>query len=147
MKECPLAAVFEAGIGLKVHDDVFFRKDGAPLPVSCSNTPIVKEGRIVGAALVVRDVSDQKRREAALRESEARFRHMADSAPALIWMTDAEGAVTFANMHYDHLFGRPAREMLGSGWKSVLHPDDIVGFETAFSQPSATVAPSAARYG
>jgi PAS domain S-box-containing protein len=132
MKECPLAAVFEAGIGLKVHDDVFFRKDGAPLPVSCSNTPIVKEGRIVGAALVVRDVSDQKRREAALRESEARFRHMADSAPALIWMTDAEGAVTFANMHYDHLFGRPAQEMLGAGWKSVLYPDDVEAFETAF---------------
>ncbi len=132
MEECPLAAVFQAGTGLRSHDDVFFAKDGTPIPISCSNTPILKQGRVAGAALVVRDVSEQKRREAALRESEARFRHMADSAPALIWMTDEEGAFTFANMHYDHLFGRPAREMLGSGWKSVLHPDDIVGFETAF---------------
>ncbi len=41
-----------------------------------------------------------------LRESEARFRHMADSAPALIWMTDEAGEIVFANLHYDYLFGR-----------------------------------------
>ena len=68
------------------------------------------------------DISVWKRTELALRESEARFRHMADSAPALIWMTDAEGQVVFANMHYDHVFGRPAAEMLGNGWTSVVLP-------------------------
>ena len=44
-------------------------------------------------AVLFRDITDQKRAEAALRESEARFRHMADSAPALIWMSDEEGRV------------------------------------------------------
>ncbi len=132
LEECPLAGVFQAGKGLHLHEDVFFRKDGSRIAVSCSNMPIAKEGRIVGAALVVRDVSAQKQREAALRESEARFRHMADSAPALIWMTDDAGSVIFANMHYDHMFGRPGREMLGTGWRSILHPDDVEAFETAF---------------
>jgi PAS domain S-box-containing protein len=78
------------------------------------------------------DVTGQRRSESALRESEARFRHMADSAPALIWMTDAEGEVIFANMHYDHLFGRPAREMLGRGWLGVIVPEDREDFASAF---------------
>ena len=75
---------------------------------------------------------EQRRAEAALRESEARFRHMADSAPALIWMTDAEGEFTFANMHHDHLFGRPAAEMLGGGWRGVVLPEDVDAFHAAF---------------
>ena len=78
------------------------------------------------------DVTGQRRSESALRESEARFRHMADSAPALIWMTDAEGEVIFANMHYDHLFGRPAAEMLGRGWLGVILPEDREDFKSAF---------------
>jgi PAS domain S-box-containing protein len=78
------------------------------------------------------DTTERKRAEAALRESEARFRNMADSAPALIWMTDTEGRVAFANMHHDHLFGRPASEMLGDGWRRVVHPDDLEGFSARF---------------
>jgi PAS domain S-box-containing protein len=132
ISECPLGAVFRAGTGLRLHDDVFFTKDGTPIDVSCSNSPILKDGRVVGAALVVLDITTRKRREAALRESEARFRHMADSAPALIWMTDEHGRYIFANMHHDYLFGRPAQEMLGSGWKSVLHPDDLDAYEVKF---------------
>ena len=71
------------------------------------------------------DIDAWKQTEAALRESEARFRHMADSAPAFIWMTDPDGQVVFANMHYDHVFGRPAAEMLGNGWERVIVPEDL----------------------
>jgi PAS domain S-box-containing protein len=130
--ECPLSAVFRAGTSLQLHEDVFFRKDGTAIAVACSNTPILGEGRVAGAVLVVRDVTERQRREAALRESEARFRHMADSAPALIWMTDEHRRYSFANMHYDYLFGRPAREMLGGGWKAVIHPEDLDGYERVF---------------
>jgi PAS domain S-box-containing protein len=78
------------------------------------------------------EVTAQREAEAALRESEARFRNMADSAPALIWTTDAEGRVAFANMHHDHLFGRPAAEMLGDGWRRVVHADDVDAFSARF---------------
>ena len=87
--------------------------------------------RTVGAIL---DITGRKQAEAALRESEARFRHMADSAPALIWMTDAAGRITFANMHYDYLFGRPAASMLGEGWREVVHPDDVERFFSEFRE-------------
>ena len=50
----------------------------------------------------------------------------------LIWMTDADGQVVFANMHFGHLFGRPTVEMLGNGWASVLLADDLPAFTAAF---------------
>jgi PAS domain S-box-containing protein len=89
-------------------------------------------GRVRRTAGAILDVTRRKQAEAALRESEARFRHMADSAPALIWMTDTKGEVTFANMHFDYVFGRAARDLLGQGWRSVVHPDDIDAFSASF---------------
>jgi PAS domain S-box-containing protein len=88
-------------------------------------------------------MSYKRRREteARLRESEARFRNMADSAPALIWMTDVAGRLTFANMHFDYVFGRPAREMLGDGWSRRVHPDDLEAFRSAFQAAFAARRP------
>jgi PAS domain S-box-containing protein len=93
---------------------------------------IAANGQVQGFYSLVEDVSSQKAAEAALRESEARFRHMADSAPALIWMSDDEGRVTFANMHYEHMFGRSAAEMLGGGWAQIVLPDDLERHTKAF---------------
>ncbi|HEX2555959.1 MAG TPA: HWE histidine kinase domain-containing protein [Microvirga sp.] len=75
---------------------------------------------------------DLLRANAALRESEERFRTLADSAPALIWTTDADGRITFANRHYETLFDRPAGDILGDGWMRIVHPDDLDRFHGAF---------------
>jgi PAS domain S-box-containing protein len=68
ISECPLVRVFESGRTLRDHEDVFFRKDGSPIEVACSHAPIVVDGRITGAVLVVRDITERKRVEKALRE-------------------------------------------------------------------------------
>ncbi|ACA16170.1 signal transduction histidine kinase [Methylobacterium sp. 4-46] len=88
-----------------------------------------------------RALEEQSRGLVALRESEARFRHMADSAPALIWMTDEAGETTFVNMHYEYLFGRPAATLVGRRWREVVHPDDVAGFEAAFAAAFAARRP------
>ncbi|KAA2211247.1 PAS domain S-box protein [Teichococcus oryzae] len=111
------------------------RKDGSRVFIEGSRTALRHpDGRLRGFLKIGQDVSERKAAEAALRESEARFRHMADSAPALIWMTDAEGQVVFANMHHDHLFGRPAAAVLGQNWESVLLPEDRASFRSAFKR-------------
>jgi PAS domain S-box-containing protein len=89
-------------------------------------------GQVTGAVTLIQDVTEAKLAEAALRASEAHFRHMADSAPALIWMTDRTGQITFANKHFGHLFWRPVADMLGTGWRQVVHPDDVDAFEAGF---------------
>ncbi|PIK71325.1 histidine kinase, partial [Methylobacterium frigidaeris] len=86
-------------------------------------------------------LSQQSRSLAALRESEARFRHMADSAPALIWMTDGTGEVTFVNLHYGYLFGRSTETLTGGRWREIVHPDDLPGFEAAFESAFAARTP------
>lgn len=85
--------------------------------------------RVVGALL---DITKRKHAEQALRESEARFRHMADSVPALIWMNDAHGRLSFVNMHFGHLFGRPPHHLVGQGWRDLVHPSDLPTFQASF---------------
>jgi PAS domain S-box-containing protein len=86
-------------------------------------------------------LAEQSRSLVALRESEARFRHMADSAPAMIWMTDAEGELVFVNMHYEYLFGRSVQALAQGRWREVVHPDDLLGFQQTFQQAFAARTP------
>ncbi|MFD1301531.1 sensor histidine kinase [Methylobacterium marchantiae] len=82
-------------------------------------------------------LAETERGLSALRESEARFRHMADSAPALIWMTDETSEISFANMHFDHLFGKPATALAAGGWQTIVHPDDLPAFSAKLSEAFA----------
>ncbi|MDP4024994.1 HWE histidine kinase domain-containing protein [Methylobacterium sp. NEAU 140] len=88
-----------------------------------------------------RALEETRRGLSALSESEARFRHMADSAPALIWMTDDAGEVSFANLHFEHLFGMPAAELADEGWHRIVHPDDLEAFRVTFQEAFDARAP------
>jgi PAS domain S-box-containing protein len=68
----------------------------------------------------------------ALRASEQQFRLLADSSPALIWVTDENAQVTFANKRYEEVFGHPAEAIEGEGWRSIVHPDDVEVFNARF---------------
>src|SRR5437764_10438095 len=64
-------------------------KDGKILDISLTVSPIIgPDGTLSGVSRIARDISDEKRLFEEVRESEARFRIVADSAPVLIWMTD-----------------------------------------------------------
>ncbi len=71
------------------------------------------------------DLIEHKRAEEALRESEARFRTMADSAPVIIWVTNAAGEVEFVNARYRVYCGVGEGEVQGIQWHSVIHPEDL----------------------
>jgi PAS domain S-box-containing protein len=66
------------------------------------------------------------------RESEQRFRTMADSAPIMIWLTDTAGHPTFLNSAYLEYFGIAADETAGFDWAGIVHPDDRAAYEAAF---------------
>jgi PAS domain S-box-containing protein len=63
-------------------------------------------------------------RTAELRESEERFRTMADAAPIMIWASDTNKLCTFCNKRWLDFTGRQMTEELGNGWTSSVHPDD-----------------------
>ncbi len=68
--ECPLRQSLETGITLTGQEEVFLRKDGSAVEVSCSNAPIVEDGEVVAAVLAAHDISERKRSEERLRQSQ-----------------------------------------------------------------------------
>lgn len=94
---------------------------------------VASRGRVVfnGRSTPIRmhgvsiDVTARKEAEEVLRESEARFREMADAAPAMIWTAGLDRRCTFVNKGWLDFTGRRLEQELGDGWTENLHPDDL----------------------
>lgn len=82
-------------------------------------------GRALRVMGVNFDVTQRRRAEDSLRESEARFRSLADSAPALMWISGEDGVRVFVNTAYVDFAGVSYDEALVLDWRSRLHADDL----------------------
>lgn len=70
------------------------------------------------------DITQSKQAEEILRESEQRFRNMADSCPVLLWVSDTRTLCTFFNQTWLDFRGRTLEQEYGNGWAEGVHPDD-----------------------
>ncbi|MEO8609983.1 MAG: PAS domain S-box protein [Chloroflexota bacterium] len=122
----PLTRVLSEGVvvGLANHT-VLLTPDGKKSPIADSGAPIrSNDGKIIGAVLVFRDVTEERKSEVELKASEERFRTMADNAPVLIWMSGGDKGGTYFNKQWLDFTGRRLEQELGVGWLEGIHPDD-----------------------
>ena len=122
--ECAILRVQQSGESLRDHDDVFLRKDGTYFPVACSSAPIASDGAAGGVVVVFRDVTRQKQAEEELRESERRYRALADSMPQIVWAARPDGHLDYFNRRWYEFSGFPEGGTGDESWLPILHPDD-----------------------
>jgi len=99
------------------------RKDGTAIEVQVVGFKETFMGRPACLAAIT-NLTEKLRAEAALRESEERFRIMADTAPVMIWMSGPDSAYNFFNKAWLDFTGRTAEQESGAGWSQGIHPDD-----------------------
>ena len=101
------------------------RKDGSLIALSLTISPVKdKQGNVVGASKIARDITQQKLAEGALLASEARFRQLADAMPQMVWTATPVGALDYVSERTIRYFDAPPESLLGAGWLQWVHPDD-----------------------
>ena len=91
------------------------------------------DGQALGVGAVMVDITAHRQVEKALRESEQRFRAMADTAPVMIWLTDTSIRATYFNKVWLDFTGRTLEQELGDGWRDGVHPDDLESFTQQYT--------------
>ncbi len=84
------------------------------------------------------DITARKQAKEALRQSEQRFRFVTEAIPQQVWTARADGALDYFNQRVLDYFERTLDEMIGWGWQSVLHPDDLPGCIERWSHSLST---------
>ncbi|HYE14235.1 MAG TPA: PAS domain S-box protein [Pyrinomonadaceae bacterium] len=117
-------AIFESGAG-GASRFRWVTKDGRAIHVEAQSVVILDErGRPAGMRGVTMDISGRVAAEAGLRESEERFRSLADAMPQIVWTARPDGHTDYFNRRWFEYTGQTPEQTRGWGWQPALHPDD-----------------------
>ena len=101
-------------------------RQGKHIAFVVSRGPIIdREGKVDGTFGVAMDITDRKKAELALAESELRYRALADSGQALIWTSGPDKKCDYFNQPWLAFTGRSLEQECGDGWIENIHPEDL----------------------
>lgn len=109
-----------AGIKNSIHEVRGLSRSGKHIPLEVNSCGIYEDGKLVAIQGIARDITERKRSEEALRESEAKFRTVAETASDAILTVDGEGKIIFVNAATEKIFGYRADEMVGQNLTLII---------------------------
>jgi len=110
----------------RAKDRIYLRKDGSKIYVAIDDRlERDRSGKVISVHTTMVDISDHKKAEAALKDSEARYKELVEMAGIGILIDDEQGNVKYANKRYAEIFGYNLREFRRLSIQSVVHPDDV----------------------
>jgi PAS domain S-box-containing protein len=112
----------------------YLHKDGSFVWVALSASVLQRDlsGRPINTIAIIQDISNRKRLEQELRESEHRWRSLAEALPQLVWTATPDGACDYFSTQWTQYTGIRAGDLLGWGWLETLHADDRQGTRQAW---------------
>jgi PAS domain S-box-containing protein len=100
-------------------------KFGRLIDVSLAISPLRdNNGHVIGASKIVRDITREKQAESLIRESEQRFRFLADNMPQFVWTATPEGEVNYYNKTVLDYTGLTIEKLFSVGWLQIIHPEE-----------------------
>jgi len=99
-------------------------KDGRILNVIIGSAPLNKDDISKGVTFTILDITERKKSEEALKESQQLFQNLSQVSPVGIFRTRPDGSTTYVNPEWMELSGLTFEEAVGFGWLKAVHPDD-----------------------
>ena len=125
LETCPMAVALKEGRPVYGEEIIVERPDGVRRNVLPHPRPIFdSSGNVIQAVNMLVDITEHKKHEQAVRESEEMFRTMAEQAPVIIYLADENGQITYLNSKWTEFTGQPVDQGYGKGWINFIHPED-----------------------
>ena len=118
--ECRMYQALRDRTECHVDDEVFWRPDGTSFPVEYRSHPIFRDGQLIGAVASFFDITERKRATEALRESEERFRSVAQSATDAIIVANSKGNIISWNNAAQTIFGYATEEVVDKSLAALM---------------------------
>ncbi|HEU0265036.1 MAG TPA: PAS domain S-box protein [Geobacterales bacterium] len=99
-------------------------KDGSYIDAEVSSSPIIENGEVVGSRDIMRDISERKRGEDALRRSEERFRSLIENALDIVTILKVDGTILYEGPSVERIVGYLPEELVGHNIFQLIHRDD-----------------------
>ena len=131
--ELPMQRAAATGAPVSAEEFELRFADGRTIALMCYAAPLfAPDGAVRGCLGAFVDVTDQKRIAEELRQSEERFRLIAESVPHMVWSARGDGYTDYYNQRFLDYLEVPADGMLGRTWVTTMHPDDAAAAEAAW---------------